>query len=77
MKYEEYQIWYHVYTSIAPAVSKRAESVSDICKISDSIAQYAVDKFKQVENLPEDKKSSVDLSGLVEKVLKDSLNKKQ
>lgn len=71
MKYEEYQIWYHVYTSVASSIA--ALDASDVIKKADEIAVYAVNKFKEIEELPQ--KPNIDIQSIVDKVIKENKRK--
>jgi hypothetical protein len=75
MKYSEYQIWYHVYTSAISAMlsSSNRPAMQDVGTEADRLATYAVTKFKEVSDVPQTTQTpSLDIQGLVDKVLKDS-----
>jgi len=78
MKYAEYQVWYHVYTSVAASMynSSANHSQQGIIEKADAVANYAVDKFRSVEDLPQAPNLNLDVQGIVDKVLKDSGKKK-
>jgi hypothetical protein len=73
MKYSEYQIWYHVYTSAISAMLSSTNPQSNVEAAADQLAMYAVTKFKEVSDVPQTTQTpSLDIQGLVDKVLKDS-----
>jgi hypothetical protein len=75
MKYSEYQIWYHVYTSAISSMlsSANRQVILDVETHADRLATYAVTKFKEVSDVPQTTQTpSLDIHGLVDKVLKDS-----
>jgi hypothetical protein len=77
MKYPEYQVWYHVYTSVVATIFTDSASYDTQLAIikADAIATHAVNKFKEVEDLPP--APNFDVQGLVDKVLKDATSKKK
>ena len=73
MKYSEYQIWYHVYTSAISAMLSSTNPQSNVEAAADQLAMYAVTKFKEVSDVPQTTQTpSLDIQGLVDKVLKDA-----
>ncbi len=73
MKYSEYQIWYHVYTSAISAMLSSTNTQSNVEAAADQLAMYAVTKFKEVSDVPQTTQTpSLDIQGLVDKVLKDA-----
>ena len=75
MKYPEYQVWYHVYTSVAASMSATNLSASGVIASADAIANHALEKFRSVEDIPQT--PNLDVQGIVDKVLKDATSKKK
>jgi len=74
MKYSEYQVWYHVYTRITTAMMKCSNySADDVIHRAGKIADYALDRFKSVDDTPT--MPNLDIQGLVDRVVKDSKKK--
>jgi hypothetical protein len=75
MKYAEYQVWYHVYTSVAASMYTSANFLPhEIINKADAVATHAVEKFRSVEDMPQ--APNLDVQGIVDKVLKDASKKK-
>ena len=85
MKYSEYQIWYHVYNSVATALAKNPSIFEQldypeesVIQISDNIASHAVEKFSNIEDVPQTPtQPSVDIQNLINSAISDSLKKKR
>jgi hypothetical protein len=82
MKYDEYQVWYHVYTTAIQALCSNIQSadpqhrlsVKEIITNANEIASHASAIFSQIED-----KTNIDginVQGIVEKVLKDATKRK-
>jgi hypothetical protein len=72
MKYEEYQVWYHVYNNAITSLLShiRTLTIDQVILLSDNVATHALDKFKAVDPQPTPTISNIDVQGFV----KDFLN---
>lgn len=77
MKYEEYQVWYHTYNTAIGALLTRdtVRTTQDIISIASSIADVAVQHFKNVEDKPQ--VPSLDVQGFVNNIMNDMQKKKK
>ncbi len=77
MKYAEYQVWFHAFNNAVLGLSRTDLFISEIIESSDEIANFCLNKFKEVE-MPEAPDMSnlgagIDLKGIVEQVAKDAM----
>lgn len=81
MKYSEYQVWFHAFNNAVLGLSQNQSISHDIIATADVIANYCVEKFKEVEmpevpdlpNLGGSSGSGIDLKNIVEQVAKEAM----
>lgn len=76
MKYSEYQVWFHAFNNAVLSFSRNTELyVEQITRDAEYVANFCLEKFKEVENDKEPNISNLtnDLKGIVEQVAQEAI----
>ena len=81
MKYSEYQVWFHAFNNAVLGLGPRNDlTINDVTTRANTVANYCLEKFKEVE-MPDAPDLSnlggIDLKGVVEQVAKEAMKGNQ